>query len=95
MRGAVRLADFCSGHDCWPPRPTNSASTNVFVNERGSHRKNDTFISHCCGPNCHPGVTVQGSTNVFVNNREIARKFDQVNCGSTCLQCSENVLINT
>jgi uncharacterized Zn-binding protein involved in type VI secretion len=96
MRKTVRLEDNCSGHGCHTPRPTNSASTNVFINNRGSHRLSDTLEVHCCaGTSCHSGITVGGSDNVFVNNRKIGRSLDTVNCGSTLFQGSDNVLCNS
>lgn len=41
MPGIVRLGDYCSGHDGYPPRPNIEASTNVFVNGLGIHRLGD------------------------------------------------------
>ena len=41
MPGIVRLGDYCSGHDGYPPRPNDEASINVFVNSKGVHRVGD------------------------------------------------------
>lgn len=65
----VRLKDLCSGHGCFPPRPTIEASTDVFVNNRGHHRMDDALAVHCCGMNCHPSQTCVGSSTVFVNRK--------------------------
>lgn len=94
MPQVVRLNDYCSGHSCWPTRPTITASEDVFVNGRGAHRKTDALAVHCCGLSCHGGTTVQGSPNVFVNGLPIARITDKVDCGSVLLTGSENVFAN-
>jgi len=47
MPAAVRHTDICSGHGCYPPRPNNQASTNVFINDLGSHRLTDSWAPHC------------------------------------------------
>ncbi len=94
MRKTIRLGDLCSSHTCFPPRPNIQASTNVFINERGTHRKTDAWAVHCCGPACHPGNTAVGSSNVFINGKEMARFGDAINCGSTCFQGSDNVFCN-
>lgn len=53
---AARLQDFCSGHGCYPPRPSISASTDVFVNSRGFHCLGDSWETHCC-KHCHSSTT--------------------------------------
>lgn len=90
---AARLGDICTGHECWPPRPTAQASTTVFVNQRGSHRMADAWSGHCCGPSCHSSTTVKGSTTVFVDGKPAARVGDQVGCGSVIMTGSGNVFI--
>lgn len=42
MPGIVRLGDVCSGHDGFPSRPNNQASSDVFVNSIGVHRVGDS-----------------------------------------------------
>jgi uncharacterized Zn-binding protein involved in type VI secretion len=32
MPAVSRLGDNCTGHGCWPPRPSTGASPNVRVN---------------------------------------------------------------
>ncbi len=92
MPRAVRLGDNCSGHGCFPPRPTNSASDTVLINNRGAHRLGDSLASHCC-KTCHTGTTIGGSSTVFINNRPAARVGDQVTCGSVLQEASDNVEI--
>ena len=47
MPGVARLNDICSGHECYPPRQSIFASSNVFVNSLGWHRQSDTWQMHC------------------------------------------------
>ncbi len=83
MPGAARLSDKCSGHGCWPPRQNNQASDDVFVNERGQHRKDDQWAIHCCpGRGCHISVLLAGSPICFANEKQRGRLQDFVACGS-------------
>lgn len=87
MPGIVRLGDYCSGHDGYPPRPNDEASVNVFVNSKGVHRVGDHWPQHC-DDDCHPGFASTGSSTVFVNSKAVCRIGDLVSCGSTMAQGS-------
>ena len=95
MPGIARLGDICTGHGCFPPRPNTSASSNVFVNGRGVHRRGDSWGVHCkpCGrcSCCHRSVLVGGSSSVYVNGRSAGRLGDPVACRSMCATGSPNV----
>ena len=91
MPAVVRLGDEGTGHDCYPPRVNDDASTNVFVNGRGVHREQDHWVEHTCGDNTHDGVLQTGSSTVFVNGRPAARIGDPISCGSVAAQGSSNV----
>jgi uncharacterized Zn-binding protein involved in type VI secretion len=95
MPQVVRKGDICTGHECFPPRPNNAGSPNVFVNGIPVHRKSDTWSFHCCARNCfesgHTSTTVSGSPTVFANGIPVARKGDPVACGSRCNTHSPNV----
>lgn len=93
MPAIVRLGDYCTGHGCFPSRPTVQASPNVFSNGIPVHRQTDALAVHCC-KKCHAGNTAQGSPNVFVNNLQVARIGDPVNCGSRLATGSPNVFAN-
>ena len=88
-----RHKDECTGHGCFPSRPNNQASQDVFINNKGSHRKGDSWQSHCCVV-CHGGNTSKGSPNVFVNNKDMVRVGDPVDCGSNTKTGSPTVFIN-
>lgn len=96
MTGAVRLGDICTGHGCWPGRPNITASQTVFVNDRGAHRVNDQWASHCCCsiPESHGSAQATGSPTVFVEGRAKARIGDGVACGSRNLTGSGNVIVD-
>lgn len=93
MPAATRLGDLCSGHGCWPPRPSITASDNVLVNSLGAVRLNDAYAVHCCHAKCHPGVLIAGSSSVFINGRKAGRIGDAIDCGSVVAQGSMNVQI--
>lgn len=88
----VRIGDSCTGHDrCYPPRVNVGGSADVLINGIGAHRVGDPWATHCCGPECHAGVTVSCSATVFVNGRGLARTGDSISCGSKCVGGSPNV----
>lgn len=89
MPAAVRLGDICTGHGPYRPRPCDSASTNVFINNIGSHRVGDHWVVH----GDHDSVQATGAPTVFVNNRAKARVGDQIACGSFNAQGSPNVFV--
>lgn len=91
MPAVSRLGDMCTGHGCFPPRPSTGGSGNVFVNGIPVHRQGDGWATHCCGPSCHASVLASGSGSVFVNGKAIARIGDPVACGSAVSQGSSNV----
>lgn len=91
MSAAVaRLYDICTGHTCWPSRPNDQGSPNVFVNGRPAHRVGDHWQVHCC-TDCHDSVLAAGSPTVFVNGRALGRIGDPVACGSRVATGSPNV----
>jgi uncharacterized Zn-binding protein involved in type VI secretion len=90
-RSVCRLGDKCSGHGCFPPRPNDQASSNVFVNGIGTHRQTDHWPIHCCGDTCHTSNLAKGSSTVYVNGLQLGRIGDPVACGSAVAQGSPNV----
>jgi uncharacterized Zn-binding protein involved in type VI secretion len=91
MPAATRLGDICTGHGCFPPRPNDEASDNVFINGIGAHRLDDHWVTHCCGPACHDGVAAEGSSTVFINNKAAVRIGDLLSCGSASAEGSPSV----
>ena len=96
MPAATRLGDICTGHECWPPRPSVEGSPNVFVNSIPWHRQDDAWATHCCTHpgiphGCHSSVLAQGSSSVYVNSKQAGRITDPVACGSFVATGSPNV----
>lgn len=93
MPAVSRLGDQCTGHGCWPPRPSTGASPNVFINGIAAHRQGDAWAAHTCPtiPETHDSVLAAGSATVFVNGKQLARIGDPVACGSSVAQGSPNV----
>ncbi len=89
-----RKGDICTGHPCFPPRPSAQGSPDVFTNAIPQHRVTDAWVVHCCGPSCHASTQCQGSPNVFANTLAVARRGDAVCCGSKCATHSPNVFAN-
>jgi uncharacterized Zn-binding protein involved in type VI secretion len=92
MSGVVRKGDLCSGHSCYPPRPSIKGSDTVFINDKATHRQGDKWAIHAC-PNTspHDGTLIQGSRSVFVDGKAIARVKDPISCGSKAAEGSQNV----
>lgn len=90
-RNVTRLGDHCTGHACFPPRPTAAASPNVYANFIAVHRRTDAWSVHCCGSSCHSSVLASGSSTVFANFLDVCRIGDPVACGSASAQGSPNV----
>ena len=89
-----RLGDICTGHGCFPPRPSTEGSLDVNINGIPAHRLNDAWDTHCC-PNqgCHSSVLAAGSGTINANGLQLARVNDLIACGSKCSpdQCSLDV----
>lgn len=91
MPAISRLGDLGSGHGCFPPRPNDQASSDVFVNDIAVHRQSDHWPSHCCGDTCHDSNLASGCPTVFANDLEIGRIGDPIACGSVIAQGSPTV----
>lgn len=91
MPSVSRQGDYCSGHECYPPRTCIDGSPTVYVNNRGWHRKGDNWSFHKCGKHVHDGTLSKGSSTVFVNSVSGGRIGDPVSCGSAVAQGSPNV----
>lgn len=93
MPGIVRKGDKCSGHGCFPPRESNQASPNVYVNGQQAVREGDEWSPHTCG-STHTGNVTTGSSSVYINGIPVARQGDVISpdfCGSTAQEASSNV----
>lgn len=92
MPGVARLSDMDTGHGSWPPRPNCQASSTVFADNKGVHRKTDKWPPHCDPKgHCHPANTSTSSNTVFADNLGVARIGDSVSCGGKIAQGSSTV----
>jgi uncharacterized Zn-binding protein involved in type VI secretion len=73
MPAITRLGDQCTGHGCFPARPSTSAAASVFINGIAVHRAADAWGIHCCGPACHVSVLAEGSSSVFAEAQAVWR----------------------
>lgn len=96
MPEAIRYGDKCKGHDDWGSRSNDEASSDVFINNLGAHRKGDHWVTHCNSvPECHDSVAAEGSPDVYVNGKPLCRVDDPVACGSKMgATHSPDVIIN-
>jgi uncharacterized Zn-binding protein involved in type VI secretion len=94
MPAIIRLGiDNSAGH-CFGPRPTDTASPNVFVNGIAANRVTDHYPTHSCPPASHDGNASEGSPNVFINGLSAHRVGDAISCGDTAANGSPNVFVN-
>ena len=92
LTGVTRKTDNCSGHSCYPPRPSTSWSPDFFVNSLNVERESDSLQVHCCGPPCHGGNWAGGKT-YFVNGLSIQTELDPITCGSVGAVHSPDFLV--
>lgn len=92
MLPACRLGDQCTGHGAWPPREATEGSENVLINDLPAHRLTDAWADHCMlAVICHSGALSSGCENIFINDLPAGRMTDDIDCGSTVAEGSDNV----
>ena len=93
MPAVTRLGDSCTGHGCWPPRPSTGASPNVYANGIAVHRQGDGWAAHTCPsiPETHASALAAGGSTVYANGKQIGRIGDPVACGSAVASGSGDV----
>jgi len=84
----------CSGHSCYPPRPSASWSPNVFVEGLNVERFGDQMVPHGCGVCAPHGGTHVGSHTVYANNTSIQVIGDPISCGSVCAASNSSVFVD-
>lgn len=71
---------------------TLSCSQNVFVENIGVHRKDDTNTPHTHCPPVYSTKVSSYSPNVFVNNLNIARLNDTYTCGAFIQEITQSTV---
>ncbi|MBT7306938.1 MAG: PaaR repeat-containing protein [Gammaproteobacteria bacterium] len=72
----------CSGHGCWPPRPSEEGEPRFTVKGVPVHLQGHAWLPHTCGET-HASVLQSGSRRFTVKGRQLGRVGDPVACGST------------
>ena len=93
MPPVTRLGDNCTGHGCYPARPSVAGSPTVFANNLPVIRVTDPYDTHCCGPACHGGTLAEGSSTVFAEGLAVGRQGDPIDCGSVVDEHSPDVYV--
>lgn len=105
MPGIARGGDTCTtGHiscDLETTLDENSASPDVYVDNRRVERLGDPTVSHLypedptdsSGESCSPHIAPisSASENIFVNGKGVARLGDSVDDGGQIIEASPNV----
>lgn len=82
MPAVTRKGDVCTGHSCFPSRPSVQGEPRFIVSGREAHLQSHAWASHCCGPPCHGSVLAAGSARFTVKGLQLGRIGDPVACGS-------------
>ena len=72
---------LCTGHGCYPSRPSVQGTAGFVVNGRPVICVGDRYAVHICLDG-HDGVLARGAAGFVVNGNAIGRIGDPVSCGS-------------
>jgi len=73
---------LCTGHGCWPARPSIEGEPRFTVGGIPVHLQGQAWADHCCEDDCHGGVLKTGASRFTVGGRQLGRVGDPVSCGS-------------
>jgi uncharacterized Zn-binding protein involved in type VI secretion len=91
---ATRMGDICTGHGCFPPRPSCSGSPDVIINSLPAKRMGDCFLPHACpGSPPHMGLQVAGCPRTLADSLPMSAIGHPVSCGSFNLTGSPDTFI--
>lgn len=91
MTGVTRLGDTANNIHDGGTFVNDTASENVYVNDKAVHRVGDHWVPHKLGNGSHETTSANGSSTVFINNKAVMRIDDTTECGSKVLTGSDNV----
>lgn len=81
MAGISLLGHKCSGHSCYPPRPTVASPIySVMVNDQVPIGFGALLAVHACAT-AHPSTVCGHSSTVTFNDIPVSRIGDAVCCG--------------
>ena len=75
----------CTGHGCWPARPSTQGTDLFDVEGTPVHLQAHTWAAHTCPsiPETHASQLAAGSSLFDVEGLQVGRVDDPVACGST------------
>lgn len=93
MPGITTLGMVSTGHSSFPPTPSTSASSDVFVEGIGAVKVGDSYAPHGSpSPSpTHSRTLSGGSSTVYVNGQPVGRIGDDISCGDAVGECNTSV----
>lgn len=78
----------CTGHGCWPPRPSSQGDLKFTVGSIPVHCEGHAWAAHTCPdiPETHASVLSAGAPRFTIGGRQLGRIGDPVACGSSVAQ---------
>lgn len=86
MPAVTCQGDNCTGHTCWPPRPSIEGEGRFTIAGKAAHLQGHGWGPHKCGSNTHTGTLSSGAGGFTVGGRQLGRVGDPVSCGSKVAQ---------
>jgi len=88
MPPVTLLGHVCTGHGCWPPRPSTQGEPRMTVRGVPVHLEGHAWDAHTCPsiPETHASVLAAGAPRFTVGGLQLGRIGDPVACGSTVAQ---------
>lgn len=85
MPPVTLMGHTCTGHGCWPARPSVEGDARLTVGGIPVHCQGHAWAAHTCPsiPETHGSVLAAGSPRFTVGGRQIGRIGDPVACGSS------------
>lgn len=95
MPPVTLLGHVCTGHGCWPPRPSVEGEPAFRINGIPVHCQGHAWAAHTCPsiPQTHASVLAAGAPNFRVNGRQVGRIGDPVACGSSVAEGTANFVV--
>lgn len=92
MPPVTLLGHVCTGHGCWPSRPSAEGEPAFRINGLPVHCQGHAWAAHTCPaiPETHASVLAAGSANFRINGRQLGRIGDPVACGSAVAEGVNN-----
>jgi len=95
MPAATRKGDLSTGHSCFPPTAiTITDATKTYINGKLAAILDAVLVPHRCGKTVHfpnqPRKVISGSNKVYIEGKKAIRIGDDINCGDTVGQGSNN-----